>query len=324
MKSLLDSVQALPGVTSAGVSNLLPLSGEGGNNLISLEGTTLPFPERPLADIRGVNPEYFQTMNIPLLHGGIFSEADGDRKLALISALTAERLWPEQNPLGKRFRIGDPNGPFVEVSGVVGDVRSVALDKQPSLTIYVPYWQRRTWGGPSLAVKTAVDPLSLSSSIRNAIRRIDSELPVPGFQTMEQVVDESVAQRRFQMNLIVVFALTALVLASLGIYGVVSYSVALRTNEMGIRMAVGAGGADILRMILRQAMTPVALGISGGLIISLIVGRLLSGLLYGVAPVDAVTIASVISILAGVAAFASFVPARRASRIDPLIALRYE
>ena len=325
MKSLLDSVRALPAVTSAGVSNMLPLSGEGGNNLVSVEGTTLPFPERPLADIRGVNPEYFQTMNIPLVHGGIFTEADGDRKIALVSVLTAERLWPGQNPLGKRFKIGDPDGPFVEVSGVVGDVRGVALDRQPSMTVYVPYWQRRTWGGPSLAVKTAVgDPLSLSSSIRNAIRQIDSELPVPEFQTMEQVVDGSVAQRRFQMNLILVFALTALVLASLGIYGVVSYSVALRTNEMGIRMAVGAGGADILKMILRQAMTPVAVGISGGLIIALMVGRLLAGLLYGVASADIVTMLCVVATLAGVAAVASIIPARRASRVDPLIALRYE
>jgi predicted permease len=324
MKSLRDSVRTLPGVQSAGISNILPLGGEGGNNLLSLEGTTVPFPERPVADIRGVNPEYFQTLNIPLLRGGIFTETDGERKLALVSALTAERLWPGQDPLGKRFRIGDPNGPFVEVSGVVGDVRGVALDKQPSMTVYVPYWQRRTWGGPALVVKTSVDPLSLSSSIRSAVRRIDSELPVPGFQTMDQVVDESVAQRRFQMNLIVIFALTALVLASLGIYGVVSYSVVLRTNEMGIRMAVGAGGADILKMILRQAMMPVAVGISGGLIVSLVVGRLLAGLLYGVAPVDTVTIGSVILILTGVAALASFVPARRASRVDPVIALRYE
>jgi putative ABC transport system permease protein len=323
MRSLLDSVRALPGVQSVGVSNMLPLGGEGANNLISVEGTTVPFPERPLADTRGVNPEYFPTMGIPLLRGAIFDEADGDHKVALVSAVAAKRLWPGENPLGKRFRIGDPNGPLVDVCGVVGDVRGVALDKQPSLTVYVPYWQRRTWGGPSLVVKTAlVDPISLSPSIRGAVRRIDSELPVPDFQTMEQVVDESVAQRRFQLNLILVFAVTAMVLASLGIYGVISYSVALRTNEMGIRMAVGAGAADILTMILRQAMMPVALGISGGLIVSLIVGRLLAGLLYGVAPVDAVTIGSVISILAGVAAVASFIPARRASRVDPVIALR--
>lgn len=324
MRSLLDSVQSLPGVVSAGISNMLPLSGEGGNNLLTLEGTTVPLPERPIADIRGVNPEYFQTMNIPLRAGRFFADSDGEHRLAVVSALTAERLWPGENPLGKRFKVGDPDGPFIEVAGVVGDVRTVSLDRPPSMTVYVPYWQRRTFGGPSLAVKTAVDPLSVSSSIRGVIHRLDSELPVPRFETMDQLVDESVAQRRFQMNLILLFAVMGLVLASLGIYGVVSYSVALRTNEMGIRMAVGACGGDILKMILRQAMTPVAIGLGVGLVASIVVGRLLASLLFGVAPADLTTMASVVVILAGVGASASFVPARRASRVDPMIALRYE
>lgn len=324
MKSLLDFVQASPGVVSAGISNMLPLSGEGGNNLISLEGTTVPFPERPLADIRGVNPEYFQTLGIALREGKIFAESDGDHKVCEVSALAAERLWPGENPLGKRFKIGDPDGPFFEVAGVVADVRGVGLDRAPSLTVYVPYWQRRTYNGPSLAVKTAVDPLSASSAIRNIIRRIDSELPVPRFETMEQVVDESVAQRRFQMNLLLVFALTALLLASLGIYGVVSYSVTLRTNEMGVRMAIGARASDILKMILRQAMTPIAIGACAGLVVALIVGRLFAGLLYGVAPADAVTIGSVLLILGAVGTVASLIPALRASRVNPVTALRYE
>ncbi len=324
MKSLLDSVQAVPGVVSAGISNMLPLSGEGGNNLISLEGTTVPFPERPLADIRGVNPEYFQTLGIPLREGRIFAESDGEHKLTEVSALAAERLWPGENPLGKRFKIGDPDGPFFEVAGVVGDVRGVGLDRAPSFTIYVPYWQRRTYNGPSLAVKTAVDPLSVSSAVRNIIRQIDSELPVPRFETMQQVVDDSVAQRRFQMNLLLVFALTALLLASLGIYGVVSYSVTLRTNEMGVRMAIGARASDILKMILRQAMTPIAIGACAGLVVALIVGRLFSGLLYGVAPADAVTIGSVLLILGAVGTIASLIPALRASRVNPVTALRYE
>ena len=324
MKSLLDSVQASPGVVSAGISNMLPLSGEGGNNLISLEGTTVPFPERPLADIRGVNPEYFKTLGIALREGRIFAESDGDHKLCEVSALAAERLWPGENPLGKRFKIGDPDGPFFEVAGVVGDVRGVGLDRAPSLTIYVPYWQRRTYNGPSLAVKTAVDPLSASSAVRNIIRRIDPELPVPRFETMEHVVDESVAQRRFQMNLLLVFALTALLLASLGIYGVVSYSVTLRTNEMGVRMAIGARASDIVKMIWRQAMTPVAIGACTGLVVALIVGRLFAGLLYGVAPADVLTIGSVLLILGAVGTVASVIPALRASRVNPVAALHYE
>jgi predicted permease len=278
-RSLLDSVRVLPGVVSAGISNMLPLGGEGANNLLSLEGTVVPLMERPLADTRGVNADYFRTMDIPLRQGRIFAEADGERKLAVVSALTADRLWPGQNPLGKRFKIGDTDGPFIEVLGVVGDVRGASLDRAPGLTVYVPYWQRRTWGGPSLAVKTAVEPLALSSSIQSVIHRIDAELPVPRFETMEEVLDESLAQRRFQMDLVLMFAATALLLATLGIYGVISYSVALRTNEMGIRMALGAHGANILTMILRQAMTPVAIGIGGGLAAFLAAGRLMSGLL---------------------------------------------
>jgi predicted permease len=324
MRSLLDSVRALPGVVSAGVSNMLPLSGEGANNLLSLEGTIVPVMERPLADTRGVNADYFRTMDIPLRQGRIFAESDGERRLAVVSALTADRLWPGQNPLGKRFKIGDTDGSFIEVSGVVGDVRSVSLDRAPGLTVYVPYWQRRTWGGPSLAVKTAVEPLALSSSIRSAIHGIDSELPIPRFETMEEVVDESLAQRRFQMDLVLIFAATALLLATLGIYGVISYSVALRTNEMGIRMALGAHGTNILGMVLRQAMVPVAIGIGGGLVTFLAAGRMLAGLLYGVAPTDGATIVSVVLILVTVAALASVVPARRASRVDPLVALRYD
>jgi len=324
-RALLNSVRTLPAVVSAGVCNHLPLSGEGGNNLLSLEGTTVPFTERPLADIRVVNPEYFSTMGIALRQGRIFQEADRDQRLALVSALTAERLWPGQNPLGKRFKIGDPDGPFVEVAGVVGDVKGVSLDRSPSMTVYVPYWQRGTFGGGlSLAVKTAVEPAAVSSSIRSTIHQLDSELPVPAFRTMEQIVDESVAQRRFQMNLILLFGGAALALASLGIYGVVSYSVVMRTNEIGIRMALGAHTAVILRTVLLQAMAPVAAGLACGLVASLATGRLLSGLLYGVRTTDAATIAGVVVTLLTVALFAGLIPARRAARVDPMTALRYD
>ncbi len=323
IRSLLDSVTTLPGVASAGVSNKLPMSGEGGNNLITVEGTKAPLLERPLADIRGVNPEYFRTLGIPLRQGRIFEDRDRERKIAVVSALAAERLWPGQNPVGRRFKIGDPDGAFIEVAGVVGDVRSVGLEKPPFLTVYVPYWQHSP-PGVSVAVRTGIRPLAVSPAIRAAIHRIDSELPIPQFQTMEQIVDESVAQRRFQMRLVLLFAVAALVLASLGIYGVVSYSVASRTNELGIRMALGALRPDILKMILRQGMAPVAVGLCGGLVASLAAGRLLAGLLYGVRAVDGVTIIGVVLTLAAVAALASFIPARRATRIDPMTALRYE
>lgn len=324
MTSLLESVRPLPGVLSAGVSNMLPLSGEGGNNLITIEGTTVPLMERPLADIRGVNPEYFTTLGIPLRQGDIFEDTDRDRKVAVVSALTATRLWPGQNPVGKRLKVGDPEGPFNDVLGVVGDVKSVGLDKPPSMTIYLPYWQRPTWRGAALAVRTASGSVNVSSAIRGVIHRIDSELPVPRFQTMEQVLDESVAQRRFQMTLILLFALAGLGLASLGIYGVVSYSVASRTHETGIRMALGARGADILKMILGQALGPVAMGFCGGLAGAFAAGRLLAGLLYDVTPLDTVTIASVLLTLTCVATVATLIPARHATHVDPATALRHE
>ncbi len=324
IRALLDAVRTLPGVVSSGVSNMLPLSGEGGNNFLTVEGDRAPMLERPLADIRSVNSEYFRTLSIPLQRGRIFADADQDTKVAVLSALTAGRLWPGEDALGKRFKIGDPDGPFVQVAGVVGDVRTVGLDKPPSMTVYVPYWQSRTFGGPSLAIRTAIAPASISPAIRNAIRAIDAELPIPQFATMRQIVDESVAQRHFQMNLMLLFGLAALVLASLGIYGVVSYGVALRTNELGIRIALGARGADILAMILRQAMAPVVVGLGAGLAASVAAGRLMTGLLYGVGPVDAVTILSVVLTLAVVAALASLIPAMRATHVDPLTAVRYE
>ena len=321
--SLLERVKSLPGVTTAGISNMLPLGGEGNNNLLALEGTNAPMLDRPLADIRQVNPEYFRTMGIPLRAGRIFSEADRERKIALVSVLTAARLWPGENAIGKRFRQGFDESPLLEVVGVVGDVRGVSLNKAPTLTVYTPYWQR-FYGQVSLAVRTAMDPLGASSAIRGAIRQIDPELPIPAFRTMEDIVAESVAERRFQMSLVLLFAVVAMLLASLGIYGVVSYSVAQRTNEMGVRMALGARPAAIRRMVLRQNLLPVAIGLGAGVCASMALGRLLGSLLYGVSAGDPITILGVAGLLSAVAAAATLIPARRATHVDPVTALRYE
>ena len=323
MQSLLDHVKSLPGVASAGISNILPLGGEGANNLITAEGSKLPLMERPLADMRQVNPDYFETLGIPLRDGRFFSEQDRGRTVGLVSALTAQRLWPGQNPLGRRFRLGGDQSPLIEVVGITGDVRGVSLAKTPSLTVYLPYWQRN-YGPVSLAVKTAAAPLAAASAIRSAIRAVDPELPVPAFRTMDEIVSESVADRRFQMTLVLLFGLTALLLAGLGIYGVVSYSVAQRTNEMGIRMALGAPLAGIRSLILRQSLPPVAVGLAAGVLASLGLSRLLSSLLFGVGAGDPLTIAAVVVLLVAVAIAAAYLPARRATRVDPITALRYE
>jgi len=321
--SLLDRVKVLPGVTSAGVSNMLPLGGEGANNLIAPEGTKLPLMERPLADIRQISPDYFRTLGIPLRAGRFFGDADRGRNVALISPLTAERLWPGQNPLGRRFQVGGDQSPLNEVIGIAGDVRGVSLNKNPSPTVYLPYWQRN-FNQISLAVKTAMDPLAASSAIRTAIPAVDPELPVPAFRTMDEIVAESVAQRRFQMTLVLMFGLTALLLASLGIYGVVSYSVAQRTNEMGIRMALGAPLNGIRNLVLRQSLPPVVLGLGAGVVASLALSRLLSSLLFGIRAADPATIVAVSALLSTVAIVAAYIPARRATKVDPITALRYE
>ncbi len=320
---LVESVAGLPGVAAAGIANQLPLGGEGNNNLISLEGTNLPLMQRPLADIRQVNPEYFRAMGIPLRSGRIFDEHDRGRPVALVSALTAARVWPGADPVGKRFLSGRGTLGLIEITGVVGDIHGASLDKAPSNTIYVPYWQESN-SHISLVARTATPPAAAASAIRAAIHRLDPEMPVPAMRTMDQMVAESVAPRRFQMMLVLLFAAAALLLAGLGVYGVVSYSVGRRTNEMGIRMALGAEPGRILRMVLRQGMAPVAAGLSAGVAASPALGRVFGSLLFGVSASDPATLAAVMALLASVAAAAICIPARRAVRIDPARALREE
>jgi putative ABC transport system permease protein len=323
VRTIVERVESLPGVVSAGVSNMLPLAGEGGNNVIGLEGTSLPIMERPLADIRQVNRDYFRTMGIPLRSGRVFGDADRDRKVAMVSSLTAERFWPGQSPLGKRFRMGGDDTPLLEVTGVVGDVRGVSLNRAPSMTIYVPYWQR-FWNQAALAVRTSMDPVSVSGSIRRAIRQADPQLPVPAFKTMDEIVSGAAEQRRFQMSLVLLFAVAALLLASLGIYGVISYSVAQRLNEMGIRMALGARRGHILGMVLRQGAMPSLIGLAAGVVASMAVNRALRSFLFGVSVVDPVTIGAVVLVLGVVSLAATYLPALRATRVDPAMALRWE
>jgi ABC-type antimicrobial peptide transport system permease subunit len=209
------------------------------------------------------------------------------------------------------------------VIGVAGDVSAGSLQKQPNPTVYVPYWQRgqRQW---SLTVRTPMDPTSIAGAMRAEIRRLDPELPLPRFRSMDEIVSASVAQRRFQLTLVLLFAAIALGLASLGIYGVVSYSVAQRRGELGIRMALGATGSDLRGLVLRQGLAPVVIGLAAGLAGALALGRVLSGLLFGVSSTDPLTMSVVAAVLLSVGAAACYVPALRATQSDPLVALRYE
>jgi putative ABC transport system permease protein len=323
LRSAVERLASLPGVTSAGISSSLPLSGKGGNTYLIAEGTQAPLMDRPAGDFRQVSPDYFRTMGIPLRDGHVFAGTDADRQVAVVSALTAARLWPAQSPLGRRFRIGNERTPPIEVVGVVGDVRSADLRKAPAFTVYVPFWQR-FFTEASFVVKTPADPVAAASAIRGAFRALDPGLPVPAVRTMDDVVADSVTERRFQMNLMLLFSATAALLACLGIFAVVSYSVAQRTSEMGIRIALGAQPAQIRWLVRRQGITPVAIGLGAGLVSSLAMRRVLGTMLFGIDAIDPWTLGAVVAIIATVAAVATHLPARRASRMDPMLALRDE
>jgi predicted permease len=307
-------------VLSAAISTALPLQGETWIDSAFVPGDTRSPWERPAVNIRFVSADYLRTMGIRLLAGRTFSENDRQRQVAIISERLARTLWSNEDPVGRQIERN--GGQRFEVIGVAGDVRADA-DKRPVAMVYRPYWD---WAPHRVMVvaRAARDPRSIAGLVRETIHRLDPDLPVPALRTMQEVLEESVAQRRFQMLLAAVFAATALLLASLGIYGVVSYSVARRTNEMGLRLALGARSRSLYAMVLRQAMTPVAIGLIAGLAGALAAGRVLSSLLYEVSPRDPIVIGAVALLLAATALAACLVPARRATRVDPLIALRYE
>ena len=323
IRALIERTRSLPGVSNSGIVNRLPLSGEGGNNLVFAEGVEVPFAERPLADIRNASPDYFPTLGIPLKEGRVFDNHDGEHKVALVSTLGASRIWPNQNVIGKRFHLGDKDTPVIEIVGVVGDIRGVSLNRNPSLTIYIPYWQRRR-NELSLVVKGDADTSAVRSEIVDVVRQLDRDIPVSDVQTMEGVVAASVAPRSFQTILVVLFALVAALLAGVGIYGVVSYSTSQRTNEIGVRMALGAQRINIATLIIGEGLVPVAAGLSVGVVLALTSGRVLSALLFGVKPIDPLTIIAVICFLMSVACIAVCLPLRRALQIEPMTALRYE
>ena len=246
----------------------------------------------------------------------------------LINRRLAEQFWPGENPTGKRLKIGPADGPnaWATVIGVVGDVRQAGLYGEQLAEIYVPYAQeRRSWMSPrDLIVRTNGDAAALAGAVRQAVWSVDKDQPVSNIRTMDQVFAETVSRERFQTLLLALFAALALVLACVGLYGVISYSVAQRTHEIGVRMALGAQSWDVLRLVLRQGMTLTFAGLVFGIAVALAVTRVMTDLLFGVTATDAVTFISVGALLIVVAFLACYVPARRATEVDPLIALRYE
>jgi putative ABC transport system permease protein len=317
---LLASLETQPGVVAAGVTTALPLEGETWVDSAALPGSNKPFYERPMVNVRFVSPDYFRAMGIPIAGGRTFPGDASRKRIAVISESLAQTLWPGQDPVGRKFE-RNPKDEY-EVIGVVGDIRA-DVDRPPVAMVYRPYWD---WAPSSvrLVVRAAGDPRSVAGLVRNAIWAVDRDVPVPKMRTMQEVLEESVATRRFQMLLASLFAGSALLVAALGIYGVVSYSVARRTKELGIRMALGAPASCIAGMVTRKGMLPVAAGLAAGVVASLAAGRLLNSLLYEISPSDPRIIGGATIALALVGLAACRAPALRATRVDPLRALRYE
>ncbi len=325
----LAAIRALPGVRAVGWINDLPLEGEGSVSDVRYPGTSdKDVANMPLADYRAASPDYFRAMGIPLISGRIFTEADRGRKVIVISQRLAERLWPGKNPIGQLVRLSwaDVQGSTYQIMGVVGDIRTVAMDKSPVMMVYCPPWlgAAATPQGASIVIRTAMDPGATASAVRDAIYGVDAGVPITALRPMGDVVSKSVDTRRFQMLLAMIFAVCALFLASLGIFGVVAYSVEQRRHELGIRLALGAQLANLRAMILRQGMAPVIAGLAAGVAASLFLGRLIVGLLFGIHAFDPLTFACVTLVVVIVALAACYIPARRAMRVDPMVALRYE
>jgi predicted permease len=319
----LSRLHEIPGVISTGAVSVLPLEGDNWGDMVSRIDDNTPPWLRPSAHYRWITPGYLETLQIPLLAGRRLEERDRGKRVALISRSVAARVWPKQSAVGQLFRRIDPDEAPFEVIGVIEDVRSLDLSQAPPPMVYAPYWYRSNEVG-WFVIRTGNDPAAMSSEMRKAIWSIDPQVPVPLVRTMSTVVSRSVAARQFERNLLLGFALSALLLAALGIYGVVAYSAVERTREIGIRMAVGASTGDVYSLIVGQGIAPVIAGAGIGIVIALFASRLIRSLLFEVSPADPVITMTAAAILLAVGVCASLLPARRAANTEPLEALRFE
>ena len=329
-KTLLERIETTPGVEAVSAASIVPLMQGGSSATVSGENSAVGPTDLPVeAELRWVTPDYFTSIGTSLLSGRSFTEDDvsGAPLVAVIDESFAQRHYPNDNPIGKRIKRGklDSTRPWLTIVGVVRHIQSRRLDATSGVQVYLPFYQDPTAYNMSLVVRTSQpDPLLLSGTLRSVIQSLDNNQPVYDVYSLRQIVGDSMAQRRFSMLLMGLFASVALVLAAVGIYGVMSYSVAQRTHEIGIRIAVGAQTSDVLKLVIRHGMKLTFIGLAIGLTAALGLTRLLETLLFGISASDWVTYAEIATLLTAVAFLACYVPARRASQVDPMIALRQE
>ena len=323
---ILESVGALPGIAAVSPTSLLPMRGGGQVNFIVAAGTSVPQSEQPDANFRFVGPDYFAALDLPVQRGRAFTLADrgeGKPMPAVISQSTARRLWPDQDAIGKMFSRGIEGEAGFEVVGVAADARTTSIERQPPLMVYVPYWWRaRTslW----LLIKTGGEPLALTPAVRRAIERIDPEIAVGEGRALQQLVDETLAGRRYQTRLFVLFGLASLLIAAVGVYAVTAYGVSRRRREINIRVALGAATADVHRLIMRQLARAVVPGMAAGVAGAIAAGGAAASLLYEIDPREPAIIAGVAALVGAIAIGASMVATRNSLSIDPMTALREE
>jgi putative ABC transport system permease protein len=334
-KQVLERVRSLPGVVSAGYVTTIPLAWKGGTSGFFPEGRTV---ERASAEglsydanHRQVSSDYLKTMGIPLLRGRSFSDADDERGMAVavVNETMARQYWPGEDVIGKRFKLGDPEEdiPWRTIVGVAGDVRQMGVDEPVKAEMYIPYAQitDQQWYAPrDLVIRTTVDPMSIVGAASNEIHQVDPAQPISNIRTMDEVLGEETASRRLGMTLLTIFAALALLLATLGIYGVLAYFVVQHTQEIGVRVTLGAQRRNILALVIRKGMTLTLVGVAIGLCAAFALTRLMASLLYGVGTSDPLTYATITVLLTAVALIACYLPARRATKVDPMVALTYE
>jgi len=325
-QQLLQKLETTPGVQYAGAASDVPLLGRDSYENVFIEGRPVEKSSDALqAGGQVVTPNYFRAMGIPLRKGRPLTDEDvaGKPMSVVINETMANRLWPGEDPLNKRISAAGPTGPWMTVVGVVKDIRYRGLNTEPRLEMYVSY-QQLPVDSMTLVLRTTSDPGAFGTALRNQVWALDKDQPVTAIKTMDEAVSDSIARERFNMQLITIFALVALVLAAVGIYGVMSYYVVQRTHEIGILLALGAQPLDVLKLVVKQGMMRALLGVAIGLVGAFILTRVVAGLLFGVSPTDPATFLGVSFLLTFVALMACYIPARRAAKVDPMTALRHE